>query len=142
MDVICVLRTDNGDGIAFRERFFAFAKIANLAPFLLWGPSPVTMSDWFAGNSSLLISKSGLSLSLSQDHRCGGALNANAGGVSATSEQSSVCTLTDMGRRASLSPSGSLLKPLLPGQSRALALSRWPINASFTGMPQGCVRKI
>ena len=30
---------------------------------------------------------------------------------------------------------------MLPSQSCALALSRQPINTTFTGMPPGCVRK-
>lgn len=68
------------------------------------------------------------------DHRCGGALHANEES-SRRHQNKATCAQSDTGQRASLS------QPVLPAQSRALALSRHPINASFTGIPLGCVRR-
>lgn len=137
MDVVCAMKTNNGSEIDFR-----LPKNSKFSPiFLLWPPLWHCQIG-FGCNSSLLINKSGISQSLTcyqNDHRCGSALNANA--VSSHQhENKAVLTGWVIGDRGHHYHCKACTV-CAACQSRALALDRQPISASFTAMPQGCVRK-
>lgn len=117
---------------------YSSAKIANLAPSSLGDLCQIG----FACNSSPLINKSGLSPSLSRCQRAigvGGALNANVASSHQHQNKAACAHWLTQDRTEGIVI--AVWKPVLPSQSRALALSRQPINTTFTGMPPGCVRK-
>lgn len=74
---------------------------------------------------------------LSKDHRCGSALNANAVSSHQHENKAVLTVIGDRGHHYHC----KACTVCAACQSRALALDRQPISASFTAMPQGCVRK-